>query len=84
MPRRPKSIKQSAWDVVDVKYADISSPEWMTTSRLPQKFWTDPHNHRRYIEWLGRELGINQLDDWYRVLVGFFSPIPNIYFSHCF
>lgn len=40
--------------------------EWMF-NRLPQGFWDDLQNCRRYMQWLGRRLHYQQLDDWYRV-----------------
>lgn len=67
MPRRPKRLQQHSWDGSDPKYADISAPEWVTSAHVPNHFWDDPFNHRRYIEWLSRELGISKLDDWYQI-----------------
>ncbi|MBL8872721.1 MAG: hypothetical protein JNK90_23280 [Planctomycetaceae bacterium] len=66
MARRPKQLRQSAWDVENAKYADLSSPEWVLNYQVPAHFWKDLENHRRYVVWLGRQLGIQQLDDWYQ------------------
>jgi hypothetical protein len=33
----------------------------------PRRFWRDPRNHRRYMKWLGQELGIRRPSDWYAV-----------------
>lgn len=67
MARRAKQLRQSAWDVENAKYADLSSPEWVLNYQVPAHFWKDLENHRRYVVWLGRQLGIQHLDDWYEV-----------------
>jgi len=38
--------------------------EWLFVS-TPQRFWQDAHNRRRYLEWLGTELGFRCPEDWY-------------------
>ncbi len=40
--------------------------EWLFP-RCPKGFWADPHNRRRYLEWLGEKLGFREPDDWYRL-----------------
>lgn len=32
------------------------------------KFWKSVDNQREYFQWLGKELGVEHLDDWYKVL----------------
>ncbi len=38
-------------------------------NRLPIYFWEDEQNHKRYIQWLGRELGVEKMEDWYKVTI---------------
>lgn len=40
--------------------------EWLFR-QAPRSFWHDPQNHRRYMDWLARQLGICRPDDWYSV-----------------
>lgn len=40
--------------------------EWRFVS-CPRRFWNDRKNHRRYMEWLGEQIGVQELDDWYGV-----------------
>ena len=40
--------------------------EWLFTS-VPQRFWQDQHNRRRYLDWLGEQLGYHSLEDWYKI-----------------
>jgi hypothetical protein len=40
--------------------------EWLFRM-TPLRFWKDPRNHRRYMRWLGQELGIRRPSDWYGV-----------------
>ncbi|MHB1033206.1 MAG: hypothetical protein ACYC35_21330 [Pirellulales bacterium] len=35
--------------------------------KIPMRFWRDPRNCRRYLDWLGQRLGYKHLDDWYGV-----------------
>jgi hypothetical protein len=34
---------------------------------VPKGFWKEPQNVRECIEWLGRQLNVKQLDDWYNI-----------------
>lgn len=40
--------------------------EWMF-SRVPFGFWDDPENRKRYVTWLGKQLGFRCPTDWYRI-----------------
>jgi hypothetical protein len=44
--------------------------EWIPwATRVPRGFWHNFENHKWYCEWLGAELGIKELDQWYSVPV---------------
>jgi len=36
-------------------------------SKVYPGFWRNPDNVRLYVEWLGKELRLNDLSDWYNV-----------------
>jgi hypothetical protein len=40
--------------------------EWLF-ARVPSHFWGDAKNRRRYLNWLGEQLGFRQPRDWLRV-----------------
>lgn len=40
--------------------------EWMF-DKTPKGFWQERKNRRRYITWLGEQLGFQTMEDWYRV-----------------
>jgi hypothetical protein len=40
---------------------------WKLPKKIPKKHWNDFENHRRFFIWLGKELGYNELDDWYNI-----------------
>ena len=40
--------------------------EWKFV-HVPTAFWHSRQNRRRYMTWLGEQLGIRQWQDWYRV-----------------
>lgn len=42
--------------------------EWRF-SRVPHEFWDSLENQWRFLEWLGREMGVRRLEDWYRVTI---------------
>lgn len=33
----------------------------------PMGFWKDHRNHRPFLEWMGEQLGYEEMDDWYQV-----------------
>jgi len=61
--RNPDRLTTKQWDPLTTAYADLSAPEWINS--VPLKFWEDPHNHPRYMKWLGIQLGIEKTEDWY-------------------
>ncbi len=40
--------------------------EWLF-GFAPQRFWQDPTNRRRYLDWLGQQLGFRRPEDWYHL-----------------
>src|SRR5688500_15558951 len=45
---------------------------WRFT-RVPPKWWASKENQKIYIEWIGKQLGVQQLDDWYKIKVHEFN-----------
>jgi hypothetical protein len=43
--------------------------EWLgwLFGQAPSGFWSEPQNHRRYVEWLAAEKGIKCPEDWYKI-----------------
>ncbi|MCP4661704.1 MAG: hypothetical protein GY856_40400 [bacterium] len=35
----------------------------------PRGFWHDPKNVRRFLDWLGEELGFQSMEDWYQLTI---------------
>ena len=40
--------------------------EWMFY-RVPDGFWDDSENRKRYVRWLGKRLGYRRGEDWYQI-----------------
>jgi hypothetical protein len=40
--------------------------EWKF-ERIRRGFWNDVENHKKYMDWAGRELNVKSLDDWYSI-----------------
>jgi hypothetical protein len=47
-------------------FPDYDWKEWLSRS-TSQRFWQKISNQRRYIDWLGRQLGFADWKDWYQV-----------------
>jgi len=47
-------------------YPDYDWQEWLFTN-APHGFWRVPENQRRFMEWVGRKMGVCRWEDWYRV-----------------
>jgi len=52
--------------VVKTFFPEHDWKEWLF-HHCPRNFWADPANHRRYLEWLGGELGFENMEDWYQI-----------------
>ena len=35
--------------------------------KLPTKFFDDPKNQRKFVDWAGKQLNVNEYSDWYNV-----------------
>lgn len=47
-------------------FSDYDWNEWLFTC-APRSFWNSVANRRRYMKWLGQQLGVRRPEDWYRV-----------------
>lgn len=47
-------------------FSDYDWNEWLFTC-APRSFWNDAANRRRYMDWLGKQIGIHKPEDWYQV-----------------
>jgi len=56
----------SAVEAVKKCFPGYDWKEWLFVV-APIRFWHDRRNHRRYMKWLGQQLGIQRPSDWYGV-----------------
>ena len=44
--------------------------EWLPWkfNKCPRNFWDDLKNQRKFMDWAGKELGIKEMSDWYKVM----------------
>ena len=62
-----KKRKNSISKLLTVIYPDY---EWLPWKfKCPQNFWDDIKNQRKFIDWAGKELGIKDMNDWYKVTI---------------
>ena len=52
--------------VVKTIFPRIRWQEWRFNS-VPESFWEEAQNRRRYLNWLGSQLGFRRREDWYRL-----------------
>ena len=48
-------------------YPEFEWIPWLFKSGVPQGFWKDMENRRKYFEWLAPKLNVSQPSDWYQV-----------------
>lgn len=56
----------SAWQAVMAVYPDYKWEHWRF-HKVPQGYWEDKKHHKFFFDWLGKKLGIQELDDWYNI-----------------
>ena len=56
----------SAITAVKACFPDEDWKDWLFDT-APRHYWHDHKNHRRYMKWLGEQLGYRSAADWYQV-----------------
>lgn len=56
--------RQSPWRVLCAIFPEHTWYPWKFLP-TPKSFWKNLKNQRDYIDWLGKDLGISNMDDWY-------------------
>jgi hypothetical protein len=41
--------------------------EWRFSRKTPRGFWADIKNQRRFLQSVGKKIGVMSMEDWYRV-----------------
>jgi hypothetical protein len=47
--------------------SDMSQKEAWQYPTVPNGFWKNLENQRRYFDWLGKRIGVENMQDWYKV-----------------
>jgi hypothetical protein len=47
-------------------YPDLEWLPWKF-DKCPRHYWEDLKNQRKFLNWLGKELNINNFEEWYKV-----------------
>ena len=72
-------LKQSSNSLASMLSIVYPEYEWLPWKfdLCPRNFWTQSKNQRKFMDWAGKELKINEINDWYskssKVLYLFFS-----------
>lgn len=66
----PSHFKQyfnnSLYDLLRSAYVDYNWQPWKFSDTPSRNFWNDIENQREYFDWLGKELGVQKMEDWYQ------------------
>ncbi|MCP4661260.1 MAG: hypothetical protein GY856_38135 [bacterium] len=62
-------IRKFEWKVAEVVRLHFPEYDWLEWlfDKVPIGFWADSHNRRRYMDWLGEQLGFKKPRDWYKL-----------------
>ena len=71
-----KKYNQSPASLVSAVFPEH---EWLPWKFLntPKHFWNAVKNQRQFIDWAGKQLGVKDLNDWYKIPV----KVENYYFE---
>jgi hypothetical protein len=61
-----KIHRGSIYSILKTTYPDIDWQCWRF-NRVPQSFWKDKANHRKYFDWLASIKDIKSHHDWYKI-----------------
>ena len=50
-------------------YPDHKWLAWKFSQKVPQGYWNDINNKREFMNWLGKQLDYQKMDDWYNISV---------------
>ena len=56
----------SFFKLLTTVYPDYEWQPWRFINS-PHNYWVDVNNQRKFMEWAGKELGIKELNDWYKL-----------------
>ena len=48
-------------------YPDHKWLAWKFSQKVPQGYWNDINNKREFMNWLGKQLDYQKMDDWYNL-----------------
>jgi hypothetical protein len=61
-----QSIHNSPSLLLSAVYPDYDWLPWKFET-TPRNFWESVKNKRKYLDWLGKQLGIKEFADWYKI-----------------
>lgn len=58
----------NVFQILQDAYPEFTWLPWKLNP-LPQKYWHEASNHRKYMDWVAEELEVIEQEDWYRVSI---------------
>ena len=62
-------LKLYKYSIIQLLSSVYPEYEWLPWkfNKAPNKYWENVETHKKFVEWAGKELGIKDLSDWYKV-----------------
>jgi hypothetical protein len=57
----------SLWKTLQFLHPNHTWLPWRFTQNVPKGYWDKQEHQQSFFTWLGGQLGMNHMDDWYRV-----------------
>jgi hypothetical protein len=61
-----KQYNFSPAKLISTVFAEHEWLPWKFTV-VPTGYWVDPNNHRKFLDWVAKQLNIKEMKDWYNV-----------------
>ncbi len=59
-------IHDSVSQLFSTLYPDFEWLPWLF-GKVPKNYWGDVNNQLKFLNWAGKKLNINKMEDWYNV-----------------
>jgi hypothetical protein len=69
----------SIFKALNAVYPEMNFKSWQF-AKAPNSFWEDDANQREYLEYIGKQLNVNIMEDWYKITMSDYYKVGNMWF----
>ncbi len=62
-------VKDSLFEILSIAYPEQEWLPWKFQQSLPNGFWEDLANQRKFIDWAATQFQIKEMSDWYKISI---------------